>query len=87
MIIKNPYYESYEEIQNKYNGYCVFIIKCKGNRVQPIGGEVVAYNEDLGALTKEIQHIINSDEDLGLYTIKTLKDVVDIGIVQVLTHA
>jgi len=39
-------YMTMEEIQKKYNGQWVFMIKCKlGEYNETIGGEVVAYSE------------------------------------------
>jgi hypothetical protein len=52
MIIKNSSYEEYSEIRKRYNGYCVFIVRFKGDPIEPEGGEVLAYNESLAELTK-----------------------------------
>jgi hypothetical protein len=86
MLVANPVYESYDEIKKKYDGYCVYITHVKGRTIEPDAGEVLAYNEDIGALTNEIRPILFSDKDLGVHTTRVLKDTSGYGIIQVITH-
>ena len=82
MIVKNPIYETYEAIRKKYDGYCVFIIKCNGDTFEPIGGEVKAFNKSLADLTIEAMPIINN-EPVGIFTFDTYTDFGDSGVIQV----
>jgi hypothetical protein len=79
MLVENPKYETYDVIRKKYDGYCIFIINCKGETLEPLGGEVIAYNEDIGHLTREIDPFLDGDMDLGLYTTDVLKPIHDVG--------
>ena len=53
MFITNPVRESYEEIREKYDGYCVLVVECDYEKMDFGSGTVVAYHEDLAALVKE----------------------------------
>ncbi|MCL2386900.1 MAG: hypothetical protein FWC89_05030 [Defluviitaleaceae bacterium] len=87
MLIENPVYETWEEIERKYDGYCVFMANCIGNITLPEGGEVWGYNKSLADLTGEVMHFIESDtHNLGMYTFITLTDFgYTGGVLQVVT--
>jgi len=73
VLIEKPVYEKWEDIEKKYDGYCVFMANCTGNVTVPEGGEVWGYNKSLGELTNAVYHFIESDKyDVGMYTFKTL---------------
>ena len=73
MLVEKPKYEKREEIEKKYNGYCVFLANCTGNVTVPEGGEVWGYGKNLGELTNAVYHFIESDEyNVGMYTFLTL---------------
>ena len=80
MLIENPAYEDYTEIKRKYDGYCVFMTHCKGRRVEPDGGVVIAYHKRLGTLTNEVLHILDGEDDIGVYTFHTLQNISDVGL-------
>jgi hypothetical protein len=83
MLIENPKYEDYDTIQRKYDGYCIFITHCKGRAIEPEGGIVRARNSDIGELTEEILPMLESDDELGVYTTSVLKDFGDVGVIEV----
>ena len=87
MIIEKPAYEKWEEIEKKYDGFCVFLANCIGDILIPEGGEVWGYDKNLGKLTRDVCHFIESDEyNLGVYAFKTLTSFDNTGgILQVVT--
>jgi hypothetical protein len=84
MLVENPKYETYDVIKKKYDGYCIFLIHCQGRTVEPIGGEVIAYNEDMGGLINDMDPFLDGDIDLGVYTTDVLKPIYDIGPIEVI---
>lgn len=73
MIIENPVYEKWADIERKYDGFCVFLANCIGNTVEPEGGEVWAYNRSLGKLMDAVYRFIEDERyNVGLYTTVTL---------------
>jgi hypothetical protein len=84
MTIKNPIRETYEEIKNKYDGYCVLVIECDKEKMNFGSGKVIAYEKKLGTLTKETLDIINGD--IGIFMYCTFTDIGSLGPIQVTHH-
>ena len=59
MIIENPVRETYEEIRNKYDGYCVLVIECDRKKEDFGSAKVLAYDRNLADLTAETIRLLN----------------------------
>ena len=85
MLIENPVYENYKQIRERYDGYCVFIARYKGASVEPEGGEVLAYNNSLAKLIKEVRPL-RRKENIGEHTFLTFTDFGDSSVIQVVPY-
>ena len=85
MLLENPIRESYAEIKDKYDGYCVLVIECEQEKPNFGSGKVVAYGKKLGALTKETIGFVN-DNELGIFMYSTFTDFGSLGPIQVAHH-
>ena len=84
MLIANPVRESYEEIREKYDGYCVLVVECDCEKMNFGTGKVVAYHEDLATLVEET--IEMTDGDLGIFGYEAFDSVDSTGPIQVVHH-
>jgi len=87
VIVKEPKYEKWEDIKKKYDGYCIFLTNCKGGTLEPEGGIVRAYNEDMGDLIGETNFAFDwNKEDFGDHSFQPLKEFGDIGVIEVIPY-
>jgi hypothetical protein len=86
MLINNPVFETETEIEKKYGGYCVLVVRCSGDIYNYEGGEVVAFNKNLAALTSESEQIFNNDENVGVFVFKTYTGFGGSAVLQVIHH-
>jgi hypothetical protein len=86
MLIKNPVRETYKEIKEKYDGYCVLVVECENDKMDFGSGIALAYDKSLADLTRETLDLIN--DDLGICAYKTFTDFSGFGIgpIQVVHH-
>ena len=84
MLIENPVRETYNEIKDKYDGYCVLVIECDKKKMNFGTGKAIAYGDKLGALSKETRGIINSD--VGIFMYCTFTDFGSLSPIQVTHH-
>ena len=82
MFVENSTFENYKQIRSRYDGYCVFITRYKGDPVEPEGGEVIAYHKSLAELTKEVLPLIIKG-GIGEHTFMTFTDFADSSVIQV----
>lgn len=85
MLVENPTRESYEEIRNKYDGYCVLVVECNSKKMDFGTGKVIAYHEDLATLVGETIEL--TDGDLGIFRYDTYTNIGSGGPIQVTHHA
>ena len=85
MLVENPVRETYKEIKNKYDGYCVLVIECDQKKINFGSGKAIAYNEKLGTLTKETVDFVN-DNEVGIFMYCTFTDLGSGGPIQVVHH-
>ena len=71
MLVTKPVRESWEQIKEKYKGYCVLVIQIEGSEVHIIDGEVAAFNESLADLVNETDNYIETT-NIGVFAYKTL---------------
>ena len=69
MLVTNPVRESYDEIREKYDGYCVLVIESDRDEIDFGTGKAFAYDEDLATLTGETMDLIN--EGMGIFAYHT----------------
>jgi hypothetical protein len=86
MLIENPVRESYEEIREKYDGYCVLVIECDKEKMDFGTGKAIAYGDKLAALTKETRDIISGDVGIFMYCTFTDFGGFGVGPIQVTHH-
>jgi hypothetical protein len=85
MLVENPVRETFEEIRDKYDGYCVLVIECDKEKMNFGSGKAMAYGKSLGALTKETIDFVN-DNEVGIFFYKTFTDFGSLGPIQVTHH-
>jgi len=85
MLIKHPVRESYKEIKEKYDGYCVLVVECDKKKMDFGFGKVLAYDKNLSSLTKETLGLL--DGDVGVFMYCTFTDFSNLGPIQVMHHA
>jgi len=85
MLVANPIRENYEEIRNKYDGYCILVKECDSEKMNFGTGIVIAYHEDLATLVRETIEL--TDDDLGIFGYKTFSNIGTGGPIQVVHHA
>ena len=85
MLVQNPIRETWDEMKEKYDGFCIFVAKCSDNGVRPKSGEVWAYNESLAELTGEVDHLFEGDDDsqMGIHSFITLTGFADCTLMHV----
>ena len=85
MIVENPVRETYEEIRNKYDGYCVLVIECEQKKMNFGSGKAIAYDKSLGNLSKETVDFVENNE-VGIFFYKTFTDFGSLSPIQVVHH-
>ena len=85
MFVANPIRESYTEIRERYDGYCVLVIECDNEKINFGNGKVIAYHEDLATLVSETIDLTD-DNDLGFFTYSTYTNFGSGGPIQVVHH-
>ena len=76
MWVENPVRETYEEIKEKYKGYCALVTFCDKKGVNFGTGITVAYNESIAVLSTETDDYIENNE-VGLFGYKVYTDFGD----------
>lgn len=84
MLVANPIRESYEEIREKYDGYCVLVIECDSEKMNFGTGKVIAYHDDLATLVGETIEL--TDGDVGVFGYKTFTNIGAGGPIQVVHY-
>jgi len=84
VFVANPIRETYEQIEEKYDGYCVLVIECDREHINFGTGKVVAYHEDLATLVGETLDF--TEGDVGIFKYETLTDFGFGGPIQVVHH-
>jgi hypothetical protein len=84
MLIENPVRETYKEIREKYDGYCVLVIECDKEKINFGTGKAIAYGKKLGVLTQETVDIVNGE--VGIFMFCTFTDFGSLGPIQVTHH-
>ena len=84
VIIKNPIRETYNEIESKYDGFCVLVIECENEKQNFGSGKVLAYDKSLPKLIKSTQNLLN--DGFGICAYKTFTDIGSLGPIQVVHH-
>ncbi|MCL2197366.1 MAG: hypothetical protein FWB80_00430 [Defluviitaleaceae bacterium] len=84
MLVTNPKSETYDEIRDKYDGYCVLVIECESKKQNFGYGKVVAYSKNLADLNRETRSILK--EDIGIFVYKTFTDFGSFAPTQVVHH-
>jgi hypothetical protein len=84
VFIENPARESYKEIREKYNGYCVLVVECDIEKPNFGFGKVIAYNKNLADLTRETIALL--DGDVGIFIYSTFTDFGNLSPIQVIHH-
>ena len=84
MLVENPIRESYEEIREKYDGYCVLVIECVSNKQNFEFGKVIAFDKNLAKLSKDTRKLIEGD--IGIFAYKTFTDFGNFSPIQVVHH-
>jgi hypothetical protein len=86
---RDRHYQPIDQIKEKYDGYCVCIVKCDTNKTGWVfGGEVLAVGDSVPALLKATRDITD-DEALGLVYYPSFKGFGDISmsnVLQVVEH-
>ena len=84
MLVQNPIRETWNEIKNKYDGFCIFVANCSDDGVRPKMGEVWAYSKTLSELNSIVDHFFEMEDiDMGIHSFITLTDFGDIGLMHV----
>ena len=85
MMIENPIRESYKDIREKYDGFCVLVVECESEKMNFGTGKVIAYHEDLATLVGETMAM--NDEILGEFRYETYTPMPGgLGPIQVVHH-
>ena len=84
MWVAEPVRESFEEIETKYDGYCVLVVECDQAGYDFGFGKAIAYDEDLATLTDETIELLN--DDMGIVAYKTFTDFGTGGPIQVVHY-
>ena len=84
MLIADPVRESYEEIRNKYDGYCVLVIECASKKPNFESGKAIAFDKSLASLITGTRNLIN--DDIGTFIYSTFTDFGNFSPIQVTHH-
>ena len=84
MLVSDPARESYEEIREKYDGYCVLVIDCDSKKPNFGSGMAIAFDKSLAELIKETQALIEGD--VGTFVYSTFTDFGNFAPIQVVHH-
>jgi len=76
MWVENPIRETAEEIERKYDGYCVLVTECDKDSINYTSGKVLAYHKKISDLSKGARSYINSN-DVGFFMYRAFMDFGD----------
>jgi len=84
MLIVDPVRESYEDIRNKYDGYCVLVIECVSKKPNFEFGKAIAFDKSLASLIEDTRSLIK--DDIGTFVYSTFTDFGNFSPIQVTHH-